>query len=97
MEAIERLVGVTANAITQMKLIRMYSMTEPKKTYIQEPRPSEMEAGDLWRMLVAASCHCLTGSHADFPCYHFRRRIQDPRHHVHLCVEYLTLDFSPLP
>lgn len=55
MEAIEKRVGVTANAITQMKLVKMSGMTDPVKTYIQRLRLSELKVGGRWRMLLVAS------------------------------------------
>ena len=55
MEAIERRVGVTANAISQMKLIKMSGMTEPVRRHIQKLRLSELDVGGRWRMLLAAT------------------------------------------
>ena len=52
MEAIQLRVSATANAITQMKLIKMSGMTEPVQSYIQRLRFSEIAIGGRWRMLI---------------------------------------------
>ncbi|KIL92440.1 hypothetical protein FAVG1_04851 [Fusarium avenaceum] len=55
MEAIETRVGVTAAAISQMKLIKMSGMTQPVEYSIQGLRLKEIEVGGRWRMLLAAA------------------------------------------
>ncbi|WZH49537.1 P-loop containing nucleoside triphosphate hydrolase protein [Fusarium acuminatum] len=55
MEAIETRVGVTAAAISQMKLIKMSGMTQPVEYSIQRLRLKEIEVGGRWRMLLAAA------------------------------------------
>ncbi|KAF4435232.1 multidrug resistance [Fusarium acutatum] len=55
MEAIETRVGVTAAAITQMKLVKMSGMTKPIQSYVQRLRVKEIEIGGRWRMLLAAA------------------------------------------
>ncbi|KAI1029090.1 hypothetical protein LB504_012951 [Fusarium proliferatum] len=55
MEAIETRVGVTASAISQMKLVKMSGMTKPIQSYVQRLRVREIEIGGRWRMLLAAA------------------------------------------
>lgn len=55
MEAIELRVGVTANAISQMKLVKMAGMAKPVKKGIQALRAKEIKIGGRWRNMVGAS------------------------------------------
>lgn len=55
MEAIELRVGVTANAISQMKLVKMAGMAKPVKKGIQTLRAKEIKIGGRWRNMVGAS------------------------------------------
>ncbi|CCT61438.1 related to multidrug resistance protein [Fusarium fujikuroi IMI 58289] len=55
MEAIETRVGVTASAISQMKLVKMSGMTKPIQSYVQRLRMREIKIGGRWRMLLAAA------------------------------------------
>ncbi|KLO86349.1 multidrug resistance protein [Fusarium fujikuroi] len=55
MEAIETRVGVTASAISQMKLVKMSGMTKPIQSCVQRLRVREIEIGGRWRMLLAAA------------------------------------------
>lgn len=52
MEAIQTRVSVTADAITQMKLIKMCGMAKPVQRYIQHLRVQELELGSRWRLLL---------------------------------------------
>lgn len=55
MEAIELRVGVTANAISQMKLVKMAGMTKPVQDAIQALRVKEMKIGGRWRNIIGAT------------------------------------------
>lgn len=54
MEAIQRRVGVTAGAISQMKLFKMAGMTKPVRTTIQALRVREIKLGGHWRAIIAS-------------------------------------------
>lgn len=55
MEAIQKRVGLTANAITQMKLIKVSGMAKLIETHIQSLRLVELKLGSRWRMLVVVA------------------------------------------
>lgn len=55
MEAIQTRVGATADAITQMKLIKMSGLAKPVQTYIQHLRINELALGNRWRVVLVFS------------------------------------------
>lgn len=52
MQAIQTRVGVTSDAIGQMKLIKMSGMTKPVQKYIQDLRTKDLDLGGRWRLLI---------------------------------------------
>ncbi|XWX01588.1 hypothetical protein V2A60_009616 [Cordyceps javanica] len=55
MEAIQARVGATADAISQMKFIKMSGMARPVQGYIQHLRVGELALGSRWRQIIAFS------------------------------------------
>lgn len=97
MEAIQLRVSATANAISQMKLIKMSGMTEPVQSYIQGLRVSEIAIGGRWRTLLGI---VVTLSHVPLaisPVMTFAvssRKLDATT--IFVSISYLTLLTAPL-
>jgi ATP-binding cassette, subfamily C (CFTR/MRP), member 1 len=97
MEAIETRVGVTAAAISQMKLVKMSGMTKPIQSYVQGLRVREIEIGGHWRMLLAAAATVSQVPMTISPVITFAVATKTLNTtSIFVSISYLTLLASPL-
>ncbi|KAG4266616.1 hypothetical protein FPRO03_01900 [Fusarium proliferatum] len=97
MEAIEMRVGVTASAISQMKLVKMSGMTKPIQSYVQRLRVREIEIGGRWRMLLAAAATISQVPMTLSPVITFAVATKSLNTtSIFVSISYLTLLASPL-
>lgn len=97
MEAIERRVSVTSNAIAKMKSMKMAGIVLQVQENIQKLRLQELEVGGKWRMLLAAAATISQVPMVISPAITFAvatRRLDS--NVIFVSVSYITLLAQPL-
>lgn len=97
MEAVQNRVSVTADAITQMKVIKMSGMVQPVERYIQKLRVEELALGGQWRMVITFTSSVSQIPMLVAPCITLAVTSNSlDTSSIFVTLSYLTLLASPL-